>query len=81
MVLEKIFVFANHKQKLPMAVILVKFFGISDSEAGWMDPQQCLALEVTYTALENGGFTKEQMKGTNTGVYIGKLNEERYPYF
>ena len=46
-----------------------------------MDPQQCLALEVTYTALENGGFTKEQMKGTNTGVYIGKLNEERYPSF
>lgn len=50
-----------------------KFFGISDSEAGWMDPQQCLALEVTYSALEDGGFTKEKLKGTDTGVYIGKL--------
>ena len=46
-----------------------------------MDPQQCLALEVTYTALEDGGFTKETLKGTNTGVYIGKFNEERYLYF
>lgn len=50
-----------------------KLFGISDSEAGWMDPQQCLALEVTYSALEDGGFTREKIKGTNTGVYIGKL--------
>ena len=46
-----------------------------------MDPQQCLALEVTYTALEDGGFTKEKLKGTNTGVYIGKLNGERYTSF
>ena len=50
-----------------------KFFGISDYEAGWMDPQQCLALEVTYSALEDGGFTKEKLKGTDTGVYIGKF--------
>ena len=50
-----------------------KFFGISDSEAGWMDPQQCSALEVTYSALEDGGFTKEKFKGTDTGVYIGKF--------
>jgi acyl transferase domain-containing protein len=58
-----------------------KFFGISDSEAGWMDHQQCLALEVTYTALEDGGFTKEKLKGTNTGVYIGKLNNRKYLSF
>lgn len=36
-----------------------------------MDPQQCLAIEVTHSALENAGFTKKNMKGTKTGVYIG----------
>ncbi|XP_071126503.1 mycocerosic acid synthase-like [Mytilus edulis] len=53
-----------------------KLFGISESEAGWMDPQQCLALEVTYSALEDGGFTREKIKGTNTGVYIGCMNKD-----
>jgi hypothetical protein len=37
-----------------------------------MDPQQCMALEVAYSTLEDGGFTKDKMKGTNTGVYVGK---------
>ncbi|CAG2233397.1 Probable polyketide synthase 37,Fusaridione A synthetase fsdS,Lovastatin nonaketide synthase mokA,Equisetin synthetase eqxS,Phthiocerol/phenolphthiocerol synthesis polyketide synthase type I PpsA,Highly reducing polyketide synthase calA,Phthiocerol synthesis polyketide synthase type I PpsA,Reducing polyketide synthase swnK,Hybrid PKS-NRPS synthetase apdA,Probable polyketide synthase 16,Highly reducing polyketide synthase cla2,Fusarielin synthase FSL1,Hybrid PKS-NRPS synthetase lepA,Lovastatin nonaketide sy len=53
-----------------------KFFGISDLEAGWMDPQQCLALEVAYSALEDGGFTREMIKGTDTGVYIGCMNKD-----
>lgn len=38
-----------------------------------MDPQQCMALEVAYSALEDGGFTKDKMKETNTGVYVGKI--------
>lgn len=53
-----------------------KFFGISDSEAGWMDPHQCMALEVTYSALENAGLTREMLKGTNTGVYVGVMNRD-----
>lgn len=36
-----------------------------------MNPQQCLALEVTYSAIENAGITLDQIKGTKTGVFIG----------
>lgn len=48
-----------------------KFFGIGDTEAGWINPQTALTLEVTHSALENGGFTLQKLKGSNTGVYIG----------
>ncbi|CAG2246248.1 unnamed protein product [Mytilus edulis] len=53
-----------------------KFFGIGDNEAGWINPQTCLTLEVTHSALENGGFTMQNMKGSNTGVYIGVTNND-----
>ncbi|XP_071133182.1 phenolphthiocerol/phthiocerol polyketide synthase subunit C-like [Mytilus edulis] len=53
-----------------------KFFGVSDTEAACMNPQQCLALEVTHSALENGGLTKGNMKKSKTGVYIGIMNND-----
>ncbi|CAC5378729.1 Phthiocerol/phenolphthiocerol synthesis polyketide synthase type I PpsB,Phthiocerol synthesis polyketide synthase type I PpsD,Highly reducing polyketide synthase alt5,Highly reducing polyketide synthase easB,Phthiocerol/phenolphthiocerol synthesis polyketide synthase type I PpsD,Highly reducing polyketide synthase sor1,Phthioceranic/hydroxyphthioceranic acid synthase,Probable polyketide synthase 37,Narbonolide/10-deoxymethynolide synthase PikA1, modules 1 and 2,Probable polyketide synthase 13,Polyketide sy len=53
-----------------------KFFGISDSEAAWMNPQHCLALEVTHSAIENAGITLDQIKGTKTGVFIGAMNDD-----
>ncbi|VDI80301.1 Hypothetical predicted protein [Mytilus galloprovincialis] len=53
-----------------------KFFGVSDSEAAWMNPQHCLALEVTHSAIENAGITLDQIKGTKTGVFIGAMNDD-----
>lgn len=53
-----------------------KFFGVSNSEAEWTNPQHCLALEVTYSALENAGYTKDEIKGSKTGVYIGAMNDD-----
>ncbi|KAL4882675.1 hypothetical protein BJY04DRAFT_217168 [Aspergillus karnatakaensis] len=52
-----------------------RFFGISGREAKSMDPQQRLALEVTYEALESAGYFglrscgKEQL--SEVGVYLG----------
>lgn len=47
------------------------FFGMSPREAQTMDPQQRITLESVYAALQDAGIPFEQLKGTNTGVFIG----------
>lgn len=48
-----------------------QFFGISDAEAKEMDPQQRIALEVAWEALENAGIAPESCAKTNAAVYLG----------
>lgn len=47
------------------------FFNISPREAELMDPQQRIALEAVYHALEDAGIVASQLKGSNTAVFIG----------
>jgi acyl transferase domain-containing protein/acyl carrier protein/SAM-dependent methyltransferase len=57
-----------------------KFFKVSSREAAFMDPQQRLALQVTYQALESAGYYSSGTppNNRNVGVYLGACTNEYY---
>ncbi|MFJ7193998.1 MULTISPECIES: SDR family NAD(P)-dependent oxidoreductase [unclassified Streptomyces] len=48
-----------------------EFFNISPREAESMDPQQRMALELAWRAIENAGYAASALAGTETGVFMG----------
>lgn len=52
------------------------FFSISSEEANSMDPQQRLQLEIAYEALESAGIAVENIKCSNTGVYVATFTHD-----
>ncbi|KAI1747778.1 hypothetical protein F4782DRAFT_551542 [Xylaria castorea] len=49
------------------------FFGITQTEATVMDPQQRKLLECVYEAFEAGGIPLDSVSGKNIGTYIGNF--------
>ncbi|MDR3639965.1 MAG: type I polyketide synthase [Humidesulfovibrio sp.] len=47
------------------------FFGISPREAAQMDPQQRLALNLAWEALEDADIAPRRIRGTDCGVFVG----------
>ncbi|KAJ4146079.1 hypothetical protein LMH87_004909 [Akanthomyces muscarius] len=52
------------------------FFTISAAEAQAMDPQQRMALECAYEALENAGIGMEEVNGSETSCYVGSFTRD-----
>ncbi|WP_406003970.1 SDR family NAD(P)-dependent oxidoreductase [Streptomyces sp. NBC_00987] len=48
-----------------------EFFNISPREAESMDPQQRMALELAWRAIEDAGCAASSLAGTETGVFMG----------
>ncbi len=53
-----------------------EFFGILPREAERMDPQQRLALEVAFEALEAAGLPDSSLAGSRTGVFIASYHSD-----
>lgn len=52
------------------------FFGVIPREAKSIDPLQRMILEVVYEALEEANIPSDQLRGTNTAVYIAIGNSD-----
>ncbi|HEX4420879.1 MAG TPA: SDR family NAD(P)-dependent oxidoreductase, partial [Kofleriaceae bacterium] len=52
------------------------FFGISPREASKMDPQQRLALETSWEAIEHARLSPDSLMGTDTSVFLGLIYQE-----
>src|ERR1700757_371139 len=51
-----------------------EFFGITDKDAIAMDPQHRLLLAASWEAMEHGGFSRETMANSRTGVFVGLMH-------
>jgi len=58
-----------------------KFFNISLRESEYMDPQQRLLLQLACAAIENAGYSLQQLRGSKTAVILSASNNDYQKLF
>lgn len=53
-----------------------EFFGLSESDAAWMDPQHRMLLETSWQAMEDAGIVPGQNLDANVGVFMGIMSTD-----
>jgi polyketide synthase 13 len=53
-----------------------EFFAVAKTEADNIDPQQRMALELTWEALEQAHIPASSLRGQSVGVYVGVSNND-----
>lgn len=56
-----------------------QFFGISKSEAQWIDPRQRVFLQEAWHAFEDAGLLGKGLRGSDCGVFVG-VEEGEYGF-
>ncbi|KAL7940875.1 polyketide synthase [Trichoderma barbatum] len=52
------------------------FFNIHPKEAESMDPQQRMLLEIVYECIEAAGYSIQEMKGSQTAIFVGQMTQD-----
>ncbi len=52
------------------------FFNISPREAEFMDPQQRKFIETVWKAIENAGYSQEDISAIKTGLFVGVATDD-----
>lgn len=53
-----------------------QFFNIPPGEADSIDPQHRIVLETVYEAVESSGLVLEDLRGSDTAVYVGVMCDD-----
>lgn len=56
-----------------MSTFDAEFFSVKAAEAKAMDPQQRLLMETVYEGVEAAGMSIEELRGSQTAVYVGVM--------